>query len=48
VEHFLKKSSLIMMSEEGLGKIGEECALIAATEGLTAHEKSVRERLKSK
>jgi len=46
VEHFLKKSSIIAMSEEGINAIGEECAMIAHTEGLTAHEASVRMRLK--
>ena len=46
VDHFLKKSSIIAMSQEGLNEIGEACALIANTEGLTAHEESVRIRLK--
>ncbi len=46
VDHFLKKSSIIAMSREGLTEIGEACALIANTEGLTAHEESVRIRLK--
>jgi len=46
VEHFLKKSSLIMMSEAGIDELGEACALLAKTEGLTAHEASVRIRLK--
>jgi histidinol dehydrogenase len=46
VDHFLKKSSIISMSREGLNEIGEACALIANTEGLTAHEESVRIRLK--
>ncbi len=46
VEHFLKKSSLIMMSEAGIEELGEACALLAHTEGLTAHEASVRIRLK--
>ncbi len=46
VEHFLKKSSIISMSEAGINAIGEECALIAHTEGLTAHEASVRMRLR--
>jgi len=46
VDHFLKKSSIISMSQKGLGEIGEECALIANTEGLTAHEESVRMRLR--
>jgi histidinol dehydrogenase len=45
VEHFLKKSSIISMSKEGINAIGKECALIANTEGLTAHEMSVRIRL---
>jgi histidinol dehydrogenase len=45
VEHFLKKSSLIMMSREGLKGLGEACAILAETEGLTAHEASVRIRL---
>jgi len=45
VEHFLKKSSLIMMSETGIDELGEACAILAHTEGLTAHEKSVRIRL---
>lgn len=46
VDNFLKKSSIISMSKEGLNEIGEACALIANTEGLTAHEESVRIRLK--
>jgi len=33
------------MTKEGLNEIGEACALIANTEGLTAHEESVRIRL---
>ncbi len=45
VDHFLKKSSIIAMTKEGLNEIGEACALIANTEGLTAHEESVRIRL---
>jgi len=45
VEHFLKKSSIIAMSKEGIEALGEACALLAHTEGLTAHEKSVRIRL---
>ena len=38
---------IISMSKKGMKEIGEACALIAYTEGLTAHEKSVRIRLKS-
>ena len=48
VDHFLKRSSIISMSREGFGEIGEACALIANTEGLTAHEESVRIRLREK
>jgi histidinol dehydrogenase len=45
VENFLKKSSIISMSKEGLSEIGDACALIANTEGLTAHAESVMIRL---
>ena len=45
VDNFIKKSSIISMSEEGIKKIGKECALLAKTEGLTAHAASVRERM---
>lgn len=46
VENFMKKSSIISMSEDAINEIGEACALLANTEGLTAHEESVRVRLK--
>ncbi|QOP44120.1 histidinol dehydrogenase [Sulfurimonas sediminis] len=46
VENFMKKSSIISFSKNAINEIGEECALIANTEGLTAHEQSVRVRLK--
>ncbi len=46
VEHFLKKSSIISMSRKGINELGEACALIANTEGLTAHEEAVRIRLR--
>ena len=46
VENFLKKSSIISMSKQGMQEIGGACALIANTEGLTAHEESVRIRLR--
>ncbi|MFV0481645.1 MAG: histidinol dehydrogenase [Campylobacteraceae bacterium] len=46
VEHFMKKSSIIAMSESGIKEIGESCALLANTEGLTAHEESVKIRLR--
>ncbi len=45
MDNFLKKSSIISMSKEGINSIGEACALIADTEGLGAHEASVKERL---
>ena len=46
VENFMKKSSIISFSKNAINEIGEECALIANTEGLTAHEQSVRVRMK--
>ncbi len=45
VENFMKKSSIISFSSQAINEIGEECALIANTESLTAHEQSVRVRL---
>ena len=45
VENFMKKTSIISFSSRAINEIGEECALIANTEGLTAHEHSVRVRL---
>ena len=45
VENFMKKSSIISFSQNAINEIGQECALIANTEGLTAHEESVRVRL---
>jgi histidinol dehydrogenase len=47
VENFMKKTSIISFSHKAINEIGEECALIAKTEGLTAHEQSVRVRLQS-
>ncbi|WP_456479355.1 histidinol dehydrogenase [Nautilia sp.] len=46
VEVFMKKSSIISFSKEAIMSMGEDCAVLAHTEGLTAHEKSVLERLK--
>jgi histidinol dehydrogenase len=46
VENFMKKSSIISFSKNAINEIGEECAIIANTEGLTAHEASIRVRLK--
>jgi len=45
VENFMKKTSIIAFSHDAINEIGEECALIANTEGLTAHEQSVRVRM---
>jgi len=47
VENFMKKTSIISFSSKAINEIGNECALIANTEGLTAHEQSVRVRLKN-
>jgi histidinol dehydrogenase len=45
VENFMKKSSIISMSAKGINEIGKACALLAKTEGLDAHRKSVEIRL---
>ena len=45
VENFMKKSSIISFSQKAINDIGEQCALLADTESLTAHAKSVRVRL---
>lgn len=45
VENFMKKTSLISFSQKAINEIGTECALIANTEGLTAHEESVKVRI---
>ena len=47
VENFLKKSSIISFSKKAIQSLGEPCALLADTEGLTAHAKSVRVRLEN-
>jgi histidinol dehydrogenase len=44
VEDFMKKSSIISFSKQAIKEIGEECALLADTESLTAHAESVRVR----
>jgi len=46
VEIFMKKSSIISFSKDAINEMGEKCALLAETEMLTAHQKSVLERLK--
>ena len=45
VEVFMKKSSVIYFSQNAIREMGKDCALLAHTEMLTAHEKSVLERL---
>ena len=45
VENYMKKSSIISFSQQAINEIGEQCALLADTEGLTAHAESVRVRL---
>ncbi len=45
VENFLKKSSIISMSKEGIEELGRECAILADIEGLEAHKRSVLLRL---
>lgn len=47
VEHFMKKSSIISFSKEALFSLGKDCALLADTEGLGAHEASIKIRLES-
>lgn len=46
VENFLKKSSIISFGSEAIKELGEACVLLAETEGLDAHAKSVSLRLK--
>ena len=45
VENFMKKSSIISFSQNSIDTIGEKCAILADTEGLSAHAKSVRVRI---
>jgi histidinol dehydrogenase len=45
VENFLKKSSIISFSSQAINELGDACALLAETEGLDAHAKSVQIRL---
>ena len=47
VENFMKKSSIINFSKNAINELGEACALLADTEGLTAHSKAVRIRLEN-
>ena len=45
VENFMKKSSIISFSKQAINDMGEQCALLADTESLTAHAESVRVRI---
>jgi histidinol dehydrogenase len=47
VDNFMKRSSVIGFSENAFKELGETCATLAYCEGLTAHEASLKERLKS-
>lgn len=44
IDHFVKKSSIISFSKEGIRDLGLYCALLAKNEGLEAHEKSINIR----
>jgi histidinol dehydrogenase len=44
VEHFVKKSSVIYFSQEGIEEVGDACEIIANLEGLDAHRRSVEMR----
>jgi len=43
-EHFLKRSSIVAFSQEGLLEVAKACETIADVEGLEAHRKSVSYR----
>ena len=45
VDDFVKKSSIVYFSEDGLKRLGSEIVRIAGLEGLEAHAKSVSVRL---
>ena len=46
VENFMKKTSIISMSKDGIEELANACALIADAEGLEAHKLSVTSRIK--
>ncbi|MDE6886864.1 MAG: histidinol dehydrogenase [Helicobacteraceae bacterium] len=46
VDNFIKKSSIISFSKSAIKAIGKDCMLIADSEGLEAHKKSIEIRLK--
>jgi len=45
VENFVKKSSIISFSKEGIEEVADACMSLARAEGLGAHEESVKIRL---
>lgn len=45
VENFMKKTSIISMSKQGIDELAHACALLADTEGLDAHRRSVTSRI---
>lgn len=45
VENFLKKSSIISFSRDGICELGEQCAILANKEGLDAHKNAILARL---
>lgn len=47
-EHFMKKSSIIAFSKQGIAQMGQECGILAHTEGLDAHQNAVLARLNNK
>ena len=47
VEHFVKKSSIIAFSPQGIKELGQPCAVLAQAEGLSAHQQAVLVRLKN-
>lgn len=46
VDDYIKKSSFIYYSEEGLSKVKDDIVTLAETEGLTAHANSIKVRFK--
>ncbi|PAF41665.1 histidinol dehydrogenase [Helicobacter sp. 11S02596-1] len=45
-EHFMKKSSIISFSKQAILELGNDCAHLAALEGLDAHQKAILARTK--
>jgi histidinol dehydrogenase len=45
VDDFVKKTSMIYVSKQGINEYGEKAARFAEIEGLTAHAAAVRKRI---